>query len=347
MALACGRYVTAAVTEAGGLFTWGRNTHGQLGLAHWQQQPTLVGGLGQLATSRVLMAAAGDCHQAAVLEDRSICTWGCGENGRLGHGDEHQQPSPVRMGREVFAGSPVIMVACGRAHTVVVTAAGRVWTCGANGAGQLGHSDTADRLVFTLVRAERFEETRIVMAACGCNHTAVVTAEGRVWTWGCGYPFGCLGHNDEQNRPTPTLLAAEQLGGSTIVMVAAGSAHTVAVDKDGAPWVWGYGGFGELGLGDTAGRRVPTQLGTEAFGGSRVHMAACGSYHTLFLTREGGLWACGLGLNQQRGYHNVRHILSFLFIQFLLLLVCLCLLFFVCKTILNGMWSPTSHREMN
>ena len=78
MAVACGIHFTAAVTEAGGLFTWGMNTHGQLGLgtlAH-QQQPARVGGLGQLAASRVLMAAAGDCHQAAVLEDGGICTWG-------------------------------------------------------------------------------------------------------------------------------------------------------------------------------------------------------------------------------------------------------------------------------
>ena len=45
------------------------------------------------------------------------------------------------------------------------------------------------------------------------------------------------------------------------------------------------------------------------------------------------------------GYQNVRRIFRFLCIQFLLLLVCLCLLFFVYKTIWNGMWSPTSHRS--
>ena len=39
-----------------------------------------------------------------------------------------------------------------------------------------------------------------------------------------------------------------------------------------------------------------SQLGTEAtFEGSRVHMAAWGSVHTLFQTREGVLWACGYG----------------------------------------------------
>jgi len=121
-----------------------------------------------------------------------------------------------------------------------------------------------------------------------------------VWTWGWGHA-GSLGHNDEQNRRSPALLAAEQLGGSTIVMVATGDAHTVAVGEDGVPWLWGYGEYGQLGLGDTADRWVPYQLGAEAaFGGSRVHMAARGIKHTLFLTREGVLWACGDGTSSQR-----------------------------------------------
>jgi alpha-tubulin suppressor-like RCC1 family protein len=133
-----------------------------------------------------------------------------------------QKKVPARLGLDVFAGSPVVMVSCGMTHTLAVTAAGRAWTCGNNKFGQLGHGDTADRTSFTLVSLERLEEAMIVMAACNSFHNAVVTAEGRVWTWGWGYA-GCLDHNDEQHRRTPALLAAEQLGGSTIVMVAAGT----------------------------------------------------------------------------------------------------------------------------
>ena len=60
----------------------------------------MVGGLGQLATSRVLMVAAGAMHQVVVLEDGGIYSWGCGGNGRLGHGAEHQQSAPVRLGQK-------------------------------------------------------------------------------------------------------------------------------------------------------------------------------------------------------------------------------------------------------
>ena len=43
-------------------------------------------------------------------------------------------------------------------------------------------------------------------------------------------------------------------------------------------------------------------MGAEAFGGWEVVMAACGALHTLVVTQDGALWACGtfgrqLGVN--------------------------------------------------
>ena len=311
MAVVCMKHGSAAVTEAGDVFAWGTGDDSQLGLgstAH-QQQPARVGGLGQLGASRVLMLAVGFCHQAAVSEDGAICTWGYGGCGRLGHGDQGSRHTPTRLGKEWFGNSPVVMVSCGGNHTVALTAAGSVWTCGWNCHGVLGHGDTADRQSFTLVSPECFGKDMLVMTACGDFHNAVVTAGGRVWTWGHG-SGGRLGHNDEQDRPTPALLAPERFDGSKIVMVAAGCSYTVAVAEDGAPWVWGWNWFGQLGLGDCKHRLAPTLLGTEAFGGSRVHMAACGSSHTLFVSEEGILWACGDGRKGQLGLNdrNERHV---------------------------------------
>ena len=51
--------------------------------------------------------------------------------------------------------------------------------------------------------------------------------------------------------------------------VAAGCAHTMAVGVDGALWAWGMGFFGQLGLGDTNDRLVPTLVGTEEVFGTR------------------------------------------------------------------------------
>ena len=98
------------------------------------------------------------------------------------------------------------MVSCGGWHTMAVTAAGHVWTCGYNDYGQLGVGDRTDRLGFTQVDAGQLGGARIVMAACGWLHSVVVSAEGRVWTFGWGRN-GRLGHNDESKRLVPTLRA--------------------------------------------------------------------------------------------------------------------------------------------
>ena len=70
---------------------------------------------------------------------------------------------------------------------------------------------------------------------------------------------------------------------------------TRAVTAGGRVYTWGDGGFDQLGHGDTDSRLVPTLVGAGAFGGSAVVMAACGSFHTLVVTRDGALWVCGSG----------------------------------------------------
>lgn len=68
-----------------------------------------------------------------------------------------------------------------------------------------------------------------------------------------------------------------------------GTAHTVAVSTTGEVFAWGYGVFGQLGLGDTDDRLYPT-LVVEALDESRVLKAACGALHTLLVSKDGTLW---------------------------------------------------------
>ena len=89
------------------------------------------------------------------------------------------------------------MVSCGQEHTLVLTAVG-VWSCGWGDFCQLGHGDSADKLVLTLVGAEGFRRVQIDMVAVGGAHSVALGADGRVWTWGNGrfwQPWAsCGGH---------------------------------------------------------------------------------------------------------------------------------------------------------
>jgi alpha-tubulin suppressor-like RCC1 family protein len=89
------------------------------------------------------------------------------------------------------------------------------------------------------------------------------------------------------------------------VFVAAGGLHTVALAEGGVLWVWGFGDYSQLGLGDRDSRLVPTRLGAgEVFGGSLVRMETCGGFHTRLVTEEGVVWAFGKGEHGRPGLNN-------------------------------------------
>jgi alpha-tubulin suppressor-like RCC1 family protein len=303
---ACGSSSTVAVTVDGELLVCGLGEKGELGLGAvlHQQQPARAGGLELFGNQRIRLAAAGFVHLAVVAEDGAVYTSGCGIFGQLGLGDQQQRRRLTRVPQVVFAGSPVILVACGRMHTMAVTAAEHAWTCGDNTFGQLGVGDNASRELFTQVDAGQLGGVRIVMAACGAFHSVVVSADGRLWTFGAG-SHGRLGHNDEQDRLVPTLVAPAKFEDSKIVTVASGAWHTMAVGVNGALWGWGAGSYGQLGLGDHNKRLVPTMVGAEeVFGGSKARTVACGPYHTLVVTEAGELWAYGQGAQGRLGIND-------------------------------------------
>ena len=130
----------------------------------------------------LVMMSAGTRHTAGVTKDGALWSWGHGGYRQLGHGDCEPRQRPEWVGREMFGGSSAVMVACGRCHMVVLTVMGLVWSCGNRASGRLGHGDTADQLVLTLVAAEWFggAPRQMVMVAGGGAHSVALEAEGRV-----------------------------------------------------------------------------------------------------------------------------------------------------------------------
>ena len=85
-----------------------------------------------------------------------------------------------------------------------------------------------------------------------------------MFAWGRKHS-GQLGIGDTENRAVPTLVT-ELLKTKTVVQVAAGGAHTACLTDDGLVFMCGDGGQGQLGVGDTKGRVVPTLMRGELEG---------------------------------------------------------------------------------
>lgn len=67
---------------------------------------------------------------------------------------------------------------------------------------------------------------QVVAVSCGPYHTAAVTMDGCLFTWGHGL-FGKLGHGDTHTVLTPRLV--EGLAEHVVMCVSAGWWHTAAV----------------------------------------------------------------------------------------------------------------------
>ena len=77
-----------------------------------------------------------------------------------------------------------------------------------------------------------------------------------------------------------------------MLQVAAGAAHTVCVTEDGLVFAFGGNGFGQLGVGGTENRLLPTLLRGE-LENKPVLQVAAGGAHTMFVTADGLVFACG------------------------------------------------------
>jgi RCC1 and BTB domain-containing protein len=115
--------------------------------------------------------------------------------------------------------------------------------------------------------------------SCGGFHTAVVTEDGQLYTFGGG-EHGQLGHNDRVNKLKPTLVQA--LEGIFISQITCGWSHSVALTSpDGRVYTWGNSDHGKLGHG--SGRKVTVPQLVEKLNDYRVIRVASYNEHTATL----------------------------------------------------------------
>ena len=84
------------------VFSWGEGDDGKLG--HCSRlscdKPRLIEAL---KSKRVRDIACGSSHSAAITSSGELYTWGCGEYGRLGHGDNVTQLRPKQVSEDTFS----------------------------------------------------------------------------------------------------------------------------------------------------------------------------------------------------------------------------------------------------
>ncbi|MBI5177804.1 MAG: FecR domain-containing protein [Nitrospinae bacterium] len=138
----------------------------------------------------------------------------------------------------------------------------------------------------------------------GARHSIYLKADGSVWTWGYNNQ-GELGDGTDDERLIPVRVKGPGGQGklTSILSVAAGAFHTLAVKADGTVWTWGYNDDYQLGDGTDDDRLSPVVVkgpGGKGTLGNAVAVAG-GERHTLALKADGTVWAWGYNDDGQLG----------------------------------------------
>lgn len=160
-----------------------------------------------------------------------------------------------------------------------------------NGNSVAEHAE--DSKVYTLViKGIAFH---FVQIAAGDAHTCGVTTTGGVKCWGAN-TNGRLGDGSTSDRSTPVDVAGLTSG---VKSIAAGAFHTCAVTTAGGAKCWGYGGYGQVGNGQTStANRTPVNVTGLTSGVSSI---AAGWRHTCAVLTSGGAKCWGEGANGRLG----------------------------------------------
>ncbi|MFT4264926.1 MAG: hypothetical protein QM572_16195 [Nocardioides sp.] len=303
-ALASGPTALHTLASVGGVaaYAWGAGGNSTLGNGSTANRnvPTAVSTAGVLNGVVVTALAAGEGHSLALSGTGTVYAWGRGDSGRLGDGADVDRSTPVAVDTSgVLSGRQVTAIAAGGSHSLAVDSAGQVYAWGRAVSGRLGIGPTDPGYYARSPMSVALTATRI---AAGSGHSLALDPGGAVWAWGSG-SSGALGNGSTADADAPVAVdTSGALAGRTIVAVAAGTSHSLALDSTGRVYAWGAAADGQLGSGSTTGTSVPVAVDASGvLAGKTIVAVAAGGGHSLALDSEGRVYAWGNGANGQLG----------------------------------------------
>jgi len=239
-----GQAHSVVVTSTGDVYQFGRGRilgeNGECKIEDFLE-PRLVPGIEGL---KIVSVSAGADHVVLISSTGAVFTFGHGEHGCLGHGNQDALAEPRRVA--ALAHLEITHAAAGAMHTLFVSSTGAAFSCGFGRNGRLGlGNDMQDCL--TPARIDGLGD--IVYSAAGEEHSAAVSSAGLLYTWGLAEDgrlgLGPLVCNKGQIVRCPARVQSV----TTAELVACGDAHTAVVTGDGLLVTFGRGSHGRLGLG--------------------------------------------------------------------------------------------------
>lgn len=226
-----------------------------------------------------------------------VFTWGSNAYGQMGLESSNSYfPIPRICSFNIL----IIQVSCGTEHSALLSNQHFIYTMGSNSDGKLGIDDKSLAYTSYPMLIQSLIGEKVIEVSCGGSHTAAVTHQGDLYTWGKG---AILGHGDLLTKWAPQKLVIEY---TYIIQVSCGENHIGIVgirNKERICMMCGCGENGQLGLGDKEDISVPQKVSI-----SDVKEIACGDSFSLFLNTHGAVFGTGRNYRGQLGLGNCKDV---------------------------------------
>lgn len=253
----------------GTLWTWGKNSSGQLGINSTinRSSPTQV-------TYPQLweIANAGQTHTLGLAANNTLWAWGGNAYGELGTSSTNSALTPVQIGTS----TAWKYITAGFQNSYAVKTDGSLWGWGRNNLGQLGQNNVTNLSSMVQIGTGNW-----VSIAAGGGFMLGVKNDGTMWSVGDN-TFGQLGIGSSTTAFSS--ITQVTVGSTSWSSVSAGYQFGVALQKNGTIWTFGrnlYSALGNIASFGSTSINTPEQVTTTGL--SWVSVVA-GGYHVSALT---------------------------------------------------------------
>jgi alpha-tubulin suppressor-like RCC1 family protein len=310
--ISVGHYHSCAISDKNKVYCWGGNRYGQTGSNSEEQDVDFseVYSDGVLKDKKIVSVSAGWLYSCAADDKGAAYCWGMNNFGQLGVESSEKTFEPVAIDTtgELKERSVSILNA-GFYHSCILDDKNRIICWGRNNYGQIGDKIFIKReTAFKSDVSGKIAGT-ISSISGGREHTCTLNDKGKIYCWGNNLQGqlgngkgGCVEEPETQKCiPNYTHEPVEVdmtgvLKDKTVVSICAGSAHSCALDNEGAVYCWGLNGkYGALGNGSDQDSFVPSKVDASGVLFEKtIKEISCGSGRNCVLDSEGKVYCWGL-----------------------------------------------------
>lgn len=210
--------------------------------------------------------ASSRSHTLAIKDDGTVWAWGNNDHGQLGNSTSKNESIPI----QVNGLNDITAVAAHENYSLALKKDGTVWEWGND----------------NCTPAQIKELSDVVSISSGYDHSLALKSDGTVWAWGKNSSFGELGDGTYIDRDRPVQVKRIK----DITSISAGREYSLAVDKYGQVWDWGFKSTPY----STSSIPCNVLIGNKGEGAlSDVIKIAAGNWFGMALKKDGTVWVWG------------------------------------------------------